>query len=297
MDEIQVTEMRFPAAGIELSGIIAAPRDGAPRAVVFGLPGGGMRAGFFHSRAEPRLSLVSLGAALGFTVIALDRPGYGASANALGGRITMPDQARILYAMYDEYARAHPVGAGLCLVAHSFGMEVTLQMAALERGAELVGIDCSGVGIRFGPELAAMRAGVPPERAIASRERQRELFWGPDALYPPGTISAANLPVADVPPVEALETQQWPDVYPALAREVRVPIRISMADHEQWWPIDPQTLAQTRALFVNSPRVEVAIQPHAGHNISLGRVARAYHLKAFAFFEECLLARELGLRA
>nr|BFE73882.1 hypothetical protein GCM10020092_071830 [Actinoplanes digitatis] len=29
-------------------------------------------------------------------------------------------------------------------------------------------------------------------------------------------------------------------------------------------------------------------QPDAGHNISLGWAARSYHLRAFAFLEECL---------
>ena len=33
-------------------------------------------------------------------------------------------------------------------------------------------------------------------------------------------------------------------------------------------------------------------QPDAGHNISLGRTARAYHLRALAFFEECLPERD-----
>jgi hypothetical protein len=42
------------------------------------------------------------------------------------------------------------------------------------------------------------------------------------------------------------------------------------------------------ALFTSSPRVELAWQLASGHNISLHRVARAYHLRAIAFFDETL---------
>ena len=42
------------------------------------------------------------------------------------------------------------------------------------------------------------------------------------------------------------------------------------------------------ALFTSSPRVELAWQRASGHNISLHHVARAYHLRAIAFFDEAL---------
>jgi hypothetical protein len=71
---------------------------------------------------------------------------------------------------------------------------------------------------------------------------------------------------------------------------VRVPVRYTIADHELWWDVSPATLDEFVAMFTSSPRVEVAHQPAAGHNISLGRTARAYHLRAAAFAEECLLS-------
>ena len=49
-----------------------------PRAVVVALHGGAVTSGYFD--APGRASLLRAGAALGFTVIALDRPGYGSSA-------------------------------------------------------------------------------------------------------------------------------------------------------------------------------------------------------------------------
>jgi pimeloyl-ACP methyl ester carboxylesterase len=44
-----------------------------------------------------------------------------------------------------------------------------------------------------------------------------------------------------------------------------------------------EALADTSA-----PRVELAWQRASGHNISLHHVARAYHLRAIAFFDEAL---------
>ena len=67
--------------GVTLSGLLAEP-DGKPRALVVALHGHGMTARYFAGPADPELSLLEVAAALGFTVWAPDRLGYGAS----GGR-------------------------------------------------------------------------------------------------------------------------------------------------------------------------------------------------------------------
>ena len=77
-----VEEVLVDAGDVELSGLLAWP-DTAARALVVALPGGGLRAGYFHGVVDPDQSLLTLGAALGFATLALDRPGYGASAASL----------------------------------------------------------------------------------------------------------------------------------------------------------------------------------------------------------------------
>jgi pimeloyl-ACP methyl ester carboxylesterase len=64
--------------GIPMSALVL--EAARPSAVVVALHGGAVTSGYFDSPVSPRLSLLAAGAALGFTVIALDRPGYGASA-------------------------------------------------------------------------------------------------------------------------------------------------------------------------------------------------------------------------
>ena len=64
--------------GIPMSGLLSeAPH---PRATVIAIHGGATTSAYFDCPGHPRLSLLRLGAALGFTVIGLDRPGFGSSA-------------------------------------------------------------------------------------------------------------------------------------------------------------------------------------------------------------------------
>jgi hypothetical protein len=154
----------------------------------------------------------------------------------------------------------------------------------------LLGVDGSGAGLCYEPGALHlfddMEAPRPPGL-------ERFLFWGPEVLYPDGTFAPGMRPIADVPQVEQDESMLWPQRFPAIAAAIRVPVRISIADHERWWVAGAEAMAELRGLFKLSPRVDVAVQPHAGHNISLGRSARAYHLKVLAFAEECILAAGL----
>ena len=79
-----------------------------------------------------------------------------------------------------------------------------------------------------------------------------------------------------------------------LAAEVRIPVHYSLAAHEEVWQSGPQALAGVAALFTASPRVAVAEVAAAGHMLSCGWSALAYHLTVLAFAEECVLARELS---
>jgi pimeloyl-ACP methyl ester carboxylesterase len=51
-----------------------------------------MSVGYFDSQAHPQLPLLTLGASLGYTVLAVDRPGYRYSATWLSERQRLADQ-------------------------------------------------------------------------------------------------------------------------------------------------------------------------------------------------------------
>ena len=64
--------------GVPMSALVAeAP---TPRAVIVAIHGGGTTALYFDCPGHPESSLLRAGVAHGYTVVALDRPGYGSSA-------------------------------------------------------------------------------------------------------------------------------------------------------------------------------------------------------------------------
>jgi pimeloyl-ACP methyl ester carboxylesterase len=282
------------AGSVELSGLLAEPTT-PPRALVLALHGGGMTAGYFHGRAHPDLSLLRLGHRLGFTVLALDRPGYGRSSSFLPRGQLLGEQADTVYGALDDFAARHATGAGVFVVGHSYGLKLGLFLAAHPRGKELLGLDGSGSAYRYQPALdpGAAETELTADGSVASYASRspRELFWGSESLYPPGTFTRGTRPIAAVPEIESDESARWPDLLPGVAAEVRVPFQFSVAEHEQWWQVTDADLAEYQALFTAVPRMVVRRQPAAGHNISLGWAARSYHLNALGFAEQCLLRR------
>jgi pimeloyl-ACP methyl ester carboxylesterase len=274
-----VRKIALPAGGVTLSALLAEPADAPPRAVVVALHGAGLAARYFHGPADPAQSLLTLGASLGYTVLAVDRPGYGRSAAALPKGQRLVGQAATLRAALDSFAARHPVGDGVFLLGHSFGGKLALTLAAEDPG--LLGLDVSGLGHYYAVDPAE----VPHRNAWT-------LHWGPLGLYPPGTFRLAAPLISAVPALEGEEVADWPDRFPGLAGRVRIPVRLTFAEHERWWRHDAASLAELTALLA-APRVVVDRLPHAGHNVSLGVAARAYHLRALAFFDECLTGRRL----
>ncbi len=276
-----VDQVNLDAGQIRLSGLIARPAQGPPRATILALHGGSMRAAYFHGHADPSLSLLTLGASLGFSVLALDRPGYGASRLAVPTGLDPAAQADVLWRAIDTHAAGEGLGGGLFIVSHSFGTKVALYMAAHDRGDELLGLDGSGVGIGWHPDMAGKQNTAADDRTF---------FWGREGDYPPGTFTPGVAPLAPFPLAERRESASWPEVFPGVASKVRVPVRYTVAEHERFWSDDHDVLDRTRAMFSGAPRFDARIQAGAGHNISLGWAARTYHLGALAFAEECLLA-------
>lgn len=281
-----VRPVTLEADGVTLSGLLAQPGSAAPEhepgAVIVALHGGGMSAGYFHCPGRPDLSLLTLAARLGRTVLALDRPGYGASAGQLPDGLPLAEQATVLRAALTQYARQHPTGAGYFLAAHSYGGKLALTTAAqhsVRDGYRLVGADISGLGHRWAVD--------PPDPGLADRRRTHHLHWGPLRCYAPETFRHVTGMTAPMPQQEAAELCDWPAAFDALAPRIRLPLRLTFAEYERWWRHDDAALADMTARL-GSRRVLLDRQPGAGHNISLGHAARAYHLRLLAFLEDCL---------
>ncbi|WP_332880909.1 alpha/beta fold hydrolase [Streptomyces sp. NBC_00564] len=272
--------LTLDAAGVPLSGLLSAPPGGTPRATVLALHGGGMTAGYFDARAHPGQSLLTLGARLGYTVLAPDRPGYGASAAHLPQGQTLAEQSARIRAALTHYAATHPLGAGLFVLGHSYGGKLALTCAADGFTVPLLGLDISGLGHR----LAVPATELPSAQGQGHWRHN----WGALRLYPPDTFRTCPDIVAPMPARERAEVQAWPARFAGVAARVRVPVRFTFAEYEKWWRHDEHALTELAGLLPAAPRVLVERQPQAGHNISLGWTAHTYHLRALAFLEECL---------
>ncbi|ORB75431.1 alpha/beta hydrolase [Mycobacterium scrofulaceum] len=272
--------------GVPISALVAEAPD--PKAVIVAVHGGGTTAIYFDCPGHPSLSLLRTGAAAGFTVVALDRPGYGSSAPYPEAMARPEQRVDLAYGAVDRILGDRPRGAGLFLMGHSGGCELVLRMGADQRGADLLGIELAGTGRHY-------HAAAREILKTATRERRpaglRELLWHPERLYPPEVLTGATVsPTA--PSYEDQMVSNWArQDFPALAPAVRVPVQFSIAEHEKVWQNDGSAMEEIEKLFSGSPSFTVHRQPDAGHNMSLGHTAAAYHARVFAFADDCLAAR------
>ncbi|WP_304452778.1 alpha/beta fold hydrolase [Nocardiopsis sp. YSL2] len=267
-----------------VSGLLLEPEDAPARAAVIAVHGGGVNAHYFDGQAHPQVSLLALGARLGFSVLAVDRPGYGRYADRfpLGQRLV--DQAATLREALHDFRTRHDTGAGMFLLAHSYGGKLALTTAADDTAGDLLGLDISGMGHRY--------AVHPDQLADPHGKGRWERTWGGLGLYPPGTFQLSSTMVSPMPRNELTDAAAWPRLFDGVAGQIRIPVRLTFAEHEHWWRHDDQSLADLVSRLSGAPRVVVDRQPNAGHNISLGWAARSYHLRSIAFLEDCLAQRE-----
>lgn len=272
--------------GVPMSALVAEADD--PKAVIVAIHGGGTTAVYFDCPGHPSYSLLRTGAAAGFTVVAIDRPGYGSSAPYPEAMVEGDQRAKLAYGAIDRIIGERSSGAGIFVMGHSGGCELTMRMAADERGAGLLGIELAGTGRHYHPAARDILKTATRERRPAGL---RELLWQPESLYPPEVLNGATVsPTA--PSYEDQMVSNWArQDFPALAPAVRVPVQFSIAEHERVWQNDTSAMEEIAALFSGTGRFTVHRQPDAGHNMSLGHTAPAYHAKVLSFAEECVAAR------
>lgn len=269
--------------GVPMSGLAVQVAD--PRAVVVAVHGGATSSAYFDCPGRPALSLLRAAAAQGFSAIALDRPGYGASGLYADGFADPVLRVAAASGAVDAMLGAATRGAGLFLVGHSAGCELALRMATTH--PEVIGVELAGTGLRY---TDAARD-VISEASVTSRPAGlRDLLWQPTDLYPPEVLTGAlSAPGA---PYEGEVTANWPRRdFPATAAQVRVPVQFSVAEHESVWESGPESVAAIAALFTSAPRVRINEMSGSGHNLSVGHNADQYHARVLSFAGESLAAR------
>ena len=269
--------------GVPISALVAETPE--PKAVIVAIHGGGTTAIYFDCPGHPAYSLLRTGAAAGFTVIALDRPGYGSSAPYPEAMARPEQRVDLAYGAVDRILGERPRGGRLFLMGHSGGCELVLRMAADERGGDLLGVELAGTGRHWHPAARELLKTATRQSRPAG---MRDLLWSPERLYPPEILSGVTVSPS-APAYEDQAVSDWArQTFPALAPAVRVPVHFSIAEYERVWQTDDSALTEIAALFSGSPRFAVNRQPEAGHNISVGHTAADYHSKVFSFVDECV---------
>ncbi len=157
---------------------------------------------------------------------------------------------QLAYAAVDRILGERPRGAGVFVLGHSGGCELTMRMAANERGGDLLGIELAGTGWHYHPAAREMLKAATRERRPSGL---RQLLWEPTELYPPEVLGGATV-YPGAPPYEDLMASNWArEDFPSLAPAVRVPVRFSIAEHERVWQTDTSAMTEIAAMFSGAP--------------------------------------------
>lgn len=292
-----VRPVTVKASGITLSGLAVAPQAGAARGLVLALHGGGYSASYWHCPMDDGCaSLMHVAADLGFHVLAVDRPGYGVSADHNPANLGLNDQVDCLFGAIDDWRLKGEFDGPVFIIGHSIGGMLALLMAADPRADQIAAIDVLGVPLAFsagtvGDEVqswVAEGSHVP----MLDENLHRQLMFGPAGSFSEQALIHDRelrrpMPVAEYHDAIAMPVR-WADILP----DIRIPVQLTMAEAEAMQLVGPEVLQLARDLLRNSVYARIGEQRASGHNASMHHIARSYHLRALAFFEEAMaLAR------
>jgi len=277
------------AGNIHLSGRFLPATNGQPRALLVALHGGTYTSKYFDT--APSL-LLDFCASLGYSILALDRPGYGSATTVPPDQLSFDGQVPILQQaleeIWDTYGQQ---SAGMFLIGHSIGGMISLLLAAENPHERLLGLNMTGSGAMYQTQTSAAFATLMNDAptVVMDQSIKVAVMYGPPWSYPE---ELAKLdPERDVPcPMpEFREAQKWGTRLPQVAADVRVPVQFIVPEYDGIWRSDPEALSHVAGMFTSAPFVDVDMQRMAGHSAELHTLARAFYMKILAFVEECIL--------
>jgi pimeloyl-ACP methyl ester carboxylesterase len=287
-------ERRLPAGRLVLSGLEALPAA-TPRGVVIALHGSGYTSRYWDCLHESSNSLLRVGSDLGFRVVAMDRPGYGASRDADSAYLGIDAQAAVLAELIADI-HAESTAVPIFLIGHSLGSVIAVRLAAVDAAEHVAGIDVVGLPVQWRSDIrSAVEALLNGEsRDLASEQARLAMYFGPPGTFDPRVLSFERLMSHRVPRGEMHDSLESEAMLASMGPLIRVPVQHTVAEFEGSVAGGEAVLAQGYSLFCNSARVVSCLQANTGHNVSLHKVGRAYHLRAMTFFEEILACRSLS---
>ena len=193
------------SATLHLAGT---PHPGSPLLVA--LHGGTFTSEYFCIAGSRTGSFVDIATRNGFSVLRMDRPGYGASDLLPEDENTFVRQAELLDSaisgMLDDCAADTVV-----LVGHSIGGIVALEVAARQPHWRLTGVAISGMGAAIPAGGAAEQLGALPFSGVVDLpvEEREQLWYGPASSVSADAVVSARSSFAPAPMIELKSAPKW----------------------------------------------------------------------------------------
>lgn len=209
-------------------------------------------------------------AGAGYTVVAVDRLGYGRSKLSNGYKVSSEAYASMAHQMVQQLRKEgfdHVVIGG-----HSAGAEVAELEAGMYRDVDALiamgyhhwpGVPFLAQDFITGDTLGAFQKdyvyflGTPRHRA--------EMFYTGNA--DPAVVAADTKAAVPTPSGEILSIGKQPSRL--FASRVNAPVFLQLADSDRLFPLRFASMA--KALFLSAPSVTLDKVPHAGHTYMLHR--------------------------
>ncbi len=284
------TLVSFNVDGHRVAGIatdLSTDGTATDRPLIVALHGGTYTSAYFDVEGH---SLLETGRCNGFDVVALDRPGYGASDPLPDEETTFARGAAILDAAVEQLWRENGAGRpGIVLIGHSIGAAIAMHVAARHPSWPLLGLAVSGIHDVAPPHVRDAWNSMPPgQPVVLTPEQRRQFFYGPDWTIEPGIVERAAGSTSPVPLAELLEVVGgWPADAAGMAARVQVPVDYVAYEFEQLWTINETTVRDFGAKFAAAPVLHTDLMRGTGHLGDHHRTGLALQLRQLAFALEC----------
>ncbi len=277
------------AGNVKLSGRFLPAANGHPRVLLVALHGGTYTSKYFDT---PSSSLLEFCSSLGYSILALDRPGYGTATSIPFDQLSLDSQVPILQhaleEIWDSYGQQ---SAGMFLIWHSIVLMISFLLATEKPHERLIWMNMTGAGALFNEQTKGAFASLVSDAPTVMMDIAIKVraMYGPAWSYP--EEQAHYDPERDVPTaaIELAEAQTWGARLPQVAAKVRVPVQFLVPEYDHIWRGEPEALSHVAEMFTSAPFVDVGIQRLTGHSAELHTLARAFYMKILAFVEECIL--------
>ena len=290
--------LQVEAAGGTVAGRYALPAAGALESdsmpTVVAVHGACHTSEYFD--LTPRTSLLSVGSALGFPVIAVDRPAYGSATT-----LQTDDLGSIagwLAAVVPAVCRHLGLGEPpVVVVGHSSGAAIALELAARDEAAfVLAGVSLVGIGPRPSEFVFKVEASLPAEGMVDPPPEQglRHAMYAAPTTYDDAVPALAAKAMVPGPASELRQVNHFSSRLKEILGSLTLPVQFVMPEFDGIWPYSPDHLQELAANLSAAPRVDATMLPAAGHAADHHFTGRALHLRQLAFAAEAAITCKEG---